>query len=111
MLKTDLLGVGIIQTCLFLVSLMRLALGAPQDSVTLTLPVGPHTARLQWRTFGEMGELARAAGSTSSCSLMPPWPEPPVEPSSTRMKCVWLESSCARICPAASAPCFATSSS
>ena len=40
MLKTDLLGVGIIQTCLFLVSLMRLALGAPQDSVTLTLPVG-----------------------------------------------------------------------
>ena len=40
MLGSDLLGAGIIQTCLCLVSVARLIGGAPQDSVTLTLPMG-----------------------------------------------------------------------
>ena len=39
------------------------------------------------------GARADAAGSTSSCSLMPPWPPPPVEPSSTgSMRATWSRS-------------------
>ena len=40
MLGSDLLGAGIINTCLCLVSVARLLGGAQKDTVTLTLPVG-----------------------------------------------------------------------